>query len=67
MDKQRCSFCNKKLKLISYSCKCEGQFCDKHRYTHAHNCKSLEKKIEESKDILIKNNPVINHAKVVKI
>ena len=64
---KRCSFCNKKLKLISYSCKCEGQFCDKHRYTHAHNCKSLEKKIEESKDILIKNNPVINHAKVVKI
>ena len=40
----RCSFCNKKLKLISYSCKCEGQFCEKHRYTHTHNCKNLNKK-----------------------
>ena len=37
----RCSFCNKKLKLISYSCKCQGQFCAKHRYTH--NYKSLNK------------------------
>ena len=49
MDKERCSFCNKKLNLISFSCKCEGKFCDKHRYTHTHNCKSLQKKIDESK------------------
>ena len=48
----RCSFCDKKLKLISYSCKCQGQFCVKHRYTHTHNCKSLDKKINESKKIL---------------
>ena len=54
MDKQRCSFCNKKLKLISYSCKCEGKFCEKHRYTHTHNCKSLQKKKEDSKEILKK-------------
>ena len=63
----RCSFCNKKLKLISYSCKCLGQFCPKHRYTHTHNCKNLNKKIEESKKILKNNNPQINHSKVIKI
>ena len=56
---EHCSFCNKKLKLISYSCKCGGSFCPKHRYTHTHNCKSLNKKIEESKKILENNNPVI--------
>ena len=63
----RCSFCNKKLKLISYSCKCEGKFCQKHRYTHTHNCKSLEKKKEDAKKILKNNNPVVNHSKVIKI
>jgi len=65
MDK--CSFCNKKLKLISYTCKCSGQFCPKHRYTHTHNCTSLEKKIEESKEIIRNNNPVMIHDKVIKI
>lgn len=63
----KCSFCNKKLKLISYSCKCQGQFCVKHRYTHTHNCTSLHKKIEESKEILKNNNPVMIHSKVIKI
>jgi len=65
MDK--CSFCKKKLKLISYSCKCEGQFCPKHRYTFEHNCTSLNKKIEESKEIIKNNNPVMIHSKVIKI
>ena len=67
MDKERCSFCNKKIKLISYSCKCGGSFCPKHRYTHTHNCKSLNNKKDECKKILKNNNPVINHSKVIKI
>ena len=66
-DKNRCSFCNKKLKLISYSCKCEGHFCAEHRYTHTHNCTNMKEKIKESKEILNKNNPVIIHNKVIKI
>ena len=67
MDKERCSFCNKKLKLISYSCKCEGKFCDKHRYTHTHNCTNILEKQNKCKEILKNNNPVINHIKVIKI
>ena len=67
MGKDKCSFCNKKLKIISYSCKCEGQFCDKHRYTHTHNCTSLQKKIDESKELIKNNNPLMIHSKVIKI
>jgi len=67
MGKEKCSFCNKKLKIISYTCKCEGQFCDKHRYTHTHNCPSLQKKIDESKELIRNNNPLMIHSKVIKI
>ena len=67
MGKEKCSFCNKKLKLISYTCKCDGQFCDKHRYTHTHDCKSLNKKIDESKELIKNNNPLMIHSKVIKI
>jgi len=67
MDKEKCSFCNKKLKIISYTCKCEGKFCDKHRYTHTHDCKSLQKKIDESKELIKNNNPLMIHSKVIKI
>ena len=67
MGKDKCSFCNKKLKIISYTCKCEGQFCDKHRYTHTHNCLSLNKKKEEYKEIIKNNNPLMIHSKVIKI
>ena len=67
MDKEKCSFCNKKLKIISYTCKCEGNFCDKHRYTHTHDCKSLQKKIDESKELIKNNNPLMIHSKVIKI
>ena len=67
MGKDKCSFCNKKLKIISYTCKCDGQFCDKHRYTHTHDCKSLQKKIDESKELIKNNNPLMIHSKVIKI
>ena len=67
MGKDKCSFCNKKLKIISYSCRCEGQFCDKHRYTHTHDCQSLQKKIDESKELIKNNNPLMIHSKVIKI
>ena len=36
---EKCSFCNKKLKLISYSCKCNDKFCQIHRYTHTYKDK----------------------------
>ena len=49
MDKERCSFCNKKLKLIHFTCKCEKLFCSNHRYAHSHNCTFLTNKQADSK------------------
>ena len=43
---KRCSHekCNKKLKLISFDCKCGGCFCSEHRYMSSHNCPSIDDK-----------------------
>jgi len=30
--------CKKKLSLISFSCKCEKEFCNIHRIPESHNC-----------------------------
>ena len=34
----RCNNCNKKIKLISYSCKCEKEFCVKCKNPEDHKC-----------------------------
>ena len=52
--KIRCIFCNKKTGLINYSCGCGGIFCQKHRYTHSHNCKMIKDKKEKTKEIIKK-------------
>ena len=69
MEKKRCSFekCNKKLKIISFSCQCGGEFCPAHRYTNSHNCSRLEDKKKSCKENIKKNNPIIAHSKVDKI
>jgi len=66
---KRCSYekCNKKLKIISFDCRCGGMFCPEHRYTSKHNCPSLEDKKKTCKQELEKNNPVIGFSKVIKI
>ena len=65
--KMRCSHCRKKLKLISYSCKCGGVYCPQHRYTHTHNCTHYEKIKNESKENIQKLNPKTEAEKVIKI
>ncbi len=62
--KLRCHFCNKKLSLIHYDCKCGYKFCHKHLNPHSHNCKFDYCK--EKKELLEKNNPKIGE-KFVKI
>ena len=55
--KLKCNFCNSKLGIISYTCKCGKVFCSKHLNPHSHNCVydyKNEKKIQ-----LKKNNPKI--------
>ena len=64
-NKNRCKFCNKKLKLMNtYNCKCNYSFCEKHRYCHEHNC-TVDK--SKYKDDIKKNNPSIHFKKLEKI
>ena len=62
---ERCHFCNKKLKMIHFTCKCNHKFCINHHNPHSHNCLFNNKKICQEK--LKLNNPQTIHQKVVKI
>jgi AN1-type zinc finger protein 5/6 len=62
MEKKRCSFCNKKLKIIYFNCDCDGLFCDKHRLRQSHNCS-----ITKDKKVLTQQNPQIIPKKLDKI
>lgn len=62
--KKRCQFCNCKLGMISFTCKCDMLLCQKHLNPHCHNCKFDY--IKEKKDLLEKNNPKLGQ-KLVKI
>ena len=65
--KQRCSFCRKKLGMITFSCKCcEGTFCIAHQTTHAHQCVAIKNE-KQTKENLEKKNPVIVPKKVEEI
>ena len=66
-DKKRCTYCNKKLKMIHYNCKCGGEFCSKHRYTHTHECPLVKEKKEESKKMIEKLNPKTESSTLIKI
>ena len=56
--KEKCYHCNKKLKLIHFTCRCGHKFCIKHHHAHEHNCLYNSKQINQN---LIKlNNPKIN-------
>lgn len=68
--KVRCGMegCNKKLNLVDQSvgkCRCQGVFCNNHRYGKNHQC-TVDLK-QENQDIIAKNNPVVSKEKVIKI
>ena len=65
MEKQRCFNCNKKLKLINYSCKCEHIFCIKCRLPENHKC-TFNFKLNE-KERLNKTLIKVVAEKVIKI
>ena len=54
VKKIKCVVCRKKLGIMPFDCKCDGQFCAIHRAPETHNCtfdfksdglKKLEKKL----------------------
>lgn len=62
--KPKCHYCNKKLKMMSFTCKCGLNFCIAHQYPHTHNC-SYNYKTEKCKIIEINNPKLIS--KMIKI
>ena len=63
---ERCQHpqCKKKLKMMSFTCKCELKFCVAHQNPHSHNC-SYDYKTEKCK-LVEQNNPKLG-SKMVKI
>jgi len=64
-SKPRCYQCNKKLKMINFTCKCNHTFCILHQNPHSHNCSFNNKKV--CQETIKHNNPLTIHQKVIKI
>ena len=60
-----CFLCKKRLKLITYSCKCNQIFCVYHCNPEVHNCSFNYKEL--GKEIINKNNPVVFTKKLQKL
>lgn len=61
----RCYQCNKKLKMIHFTCRCNHKFCILHHNPHSHSCDYDAKK---NLQIKLKNdNPKTIHQKLIKI
>ncbi|VDD74231.1 unnamed protein product [Mesocestoides corti] len=62
----RCASCNRKTGLAnSYTCRCERNFCSRHRYAELHACPFDYK--ADARRYLRESNPVITAAKLPKI
>tara|TARA_R110002074_G_scaffold302662_2_gene473872 strand:- start:3094 stop:3288 length:195 start_codon:yes stop_codon:yes gene_type:complete len=57
-----CFYCNKKIKLISFLCKCNEIFCIKHKNPEDHNCKFNYQ--EFGKKQIKEKNPLIINKKI---
>lgn len=66
MISTKCFFCNKKIGLLGFECRCEHLFCSKHRFPTDHNCLFDFKK--RDKEILKKSlDTTISFQKIEKI
>jgi predicted nucleic acid binding AN1-type Zn finger protein len=63
----RCCFdgCTKKMGLIPFVCRCEKEYCMKHRIPEAHNCNFDYKK--DGKRKLEEQNQCVAFEKILKI
>ena len=61
-----CSQCKKRLTFTTiFKCKCEKKFCNIHRYSDRHAC-TFDYKLA-GRATLIKENPLVNKDKILKI
>ncbi|OAY84877.1 zinc finger A20 and AN1 domain-containing stress-associated protein 6-like [Ananas comosus] len=63
--KNRCSFCNKKVGLMGFDCRCGEVFCSAHRHFEKHGCPFDYR--GAGKDAIAKANPVVKADKMEKI
>ena len=63
--KPRCKQCKKKLRLLSFTCKCGKTFCLKHRYAQDHQCQYDYKTTYTKKYLHL--NPKIISEKIIPI
>ena len=60
--KVKCHQCRKKLKILTFACKCGHTFCSKCRYPSDHQC--TFDYVAENKKKLEKDNPKIEFNKL---
>jgi predicted nucleic acid binding AN1-type Zn finger protein len=60
-----CDGCSKKVGIIPFVCRCEKQFCIKHRMPETHNC--LYDYKTNGKQKLTEENKCIEFQKILKI
>ena len=61
----RCAFCNKKIGIIEYDCRCEKKFCTRCRLPEQHKCSFDHKLFEKQK--LNKKMVKVDNEKIIKI
>uniref|UniRef100_A0A1D1XTP9 Zinc finger A20 and AN1 domain-containing stress-associated protein 6 n=1 Tax=Anthurium amnicola TaxID=1678845 RepID=A0A1D1XTP9_9ARAE len=61
----RCNFCNKRVGLMGFKCRCGAVFCSVHRYSDKHNCVFDYR--GAGQDAIAKANPIVKADKVEKI
>ncbi|XP_073008234.1 zinc finger A20 and AN1 domain-containing stress-associated protein 6-like [Typha latifolia] len=61
----RCGFCNKKVGLMGFKCRCGEVLCSVHRYSDKHNC-DFDYRVA-AQAAIAKANPVMKADKVDKI
>ncbi|KAM3141249.1 hypothetical protein pb186bvf_006634 [Paramecium bursaria] len=64
-DPGRCKTCNRKLGISGIQCKCQYYFCASHRLPENHQC-SFDHALK-AKQLLVKNNPLVDAEKIQKI
>ena len=57
--------CKRKLGLMPFKCRCEGEYCAKHRMPESHSCIFDYK--ASGRELLAKSNQVVTHEKVIHI
>jgi len=60
-----CASCNKNVGLLGFTCRCEKEFCAKHRDARDHNCTFDYKTFDRTK--IAQSNPVVSSRKVPEI